>query len=252
ALYLDGDIVVSDDLTELYNKNIDDYVVAAVPDSSVMYMPRDEMYLKDYYFNSGVMLMNLRKMREEKTSEKLREMKRSLSDKSLMDQNVFNLVIKDRVERLPIKYNFMYVNLNRSKDKWSFEKINLKYKTDYRNLKEIEKDAVIVHYASKDKPWKMTDIVGFDIWFDCFSKFIDNLINSSVSPSVFHESMRLYKKLEEKRLENIRKELCNAWNDQNNIKSKLIKSEKERKKLLDSKSWKVTRPMREIGKLVKK
>lgn len=64
ALYLDCDLIVNGDIQELYNINLEDYAVAAVHDATLSYnIVKDYLgydYWKDGYFNSGVLLMNLR------------------------------------------------------------------------------------------------------------------------------------------------------------------------------------------------
>ena len=70
-IYLDGDILVQKDLTELYNIDIDGYYVAAVDDTGKIYHKKDVYAKYPNYFNSGVMLLNLKKCREDNISSKL-------------------------------------------------------------------------------------------------------------------------------------------------------------------------------------
>ncbi|MBP5655292.1 MAG: glycosyltransferase [Clostridiales bacterium] len=196
VLYLDGDTIIRSDLRELFKTDISDVLMAAVPDSSTMYVTKEDIYDKDHYFNSGVILMNLKKMREESIDKKLFEVKVSMTDKSLMDQNVFNLVVRERMVKLPIKYNLMIVNLDRAAGQWSVDELNSKYHTDYKTLNDVVDDAVIVHYASCDKPWKNTDVAGFDIWFGELEMLVRN-INALNDRSVLtYEVLELYGQLE--------------------------------------------------------
>ncbi len=71
-LYLDSDITVLGDVSELYNTELDDNLVGAVPDGSVRIIKEFSEYVErvvgmaDYknYFNAGVLLMNLKEMRK--------------------------------------------------------------------------------------------------------------------------------------------------------------------------------------------
>ena len=155
VLYLDGDICVRGDLSELYGTNIENHYVAAVWDSSNMYANREPIYCLDDYFNSGIMLLNLRELRANNIPSKLIAQKRALADVTLMDQNVFNLVMTGHVCLLPIRYNYMCLNLSRSQGRWSMDVLNERYGTSYQSLDSIGDDAVIVHFASRDKPWKI-------------------------------------------------------------------------------------------------
>ncbi len=57
------------------------------------------------YFNSGMMFLNLSKMRSEHTAFELVEAKKKISDSKFSDQDAFNLVFNNKIKILPIKYN---------------------------------------------------------------------------------------------------------------------------------------------------
>lgn len=168
VLYLDGDIIVKDSLDELYNTNIDNYYAAAVIDSGRIYYLTEFNKKYPEYFNSGVMLLNLDKLRKENVEQLLIDTKKNLNDSSLMDQNVFNIVFENKVKLLPIRYNLLPVNLMRTKKMWKIEEINNLYKTNYKNRNELFYDARIIHYSSKDKPWKDLDGTLSNLWIDYY------------------------------------------------------------------------------------
>ena len=64
VLYLDADIVANGDISELYNHDISKYEIAGVRDyyGKIFFYPR--------YLNSGVLLMNMKKIRETKMLSK--------------------------------------------------------------------------------------------------------------------------------------------------------------------------------------
>ena len=156
-LYLDGDLIVKEDLSFLYQTNIDNYYLAAVIDSGIIYFHHTYAHMVEKYFNSGVMLMNLKKMRYDNTPEILMKKKKETSDSSFMDQNIFNIVFDGKYRNLPIRYNFLGVNLYRAYDKWTIEQINELYGTKYTDKKMLFEDPAIIHYSSKDKPWIVKD-----------------------------------------------------------------------------------------------
>lgn len=155
VLYLDGDILVKKDLSDLYSIDIGNYFGGAVIDSSKLYSNRPIVKEKNSYFNSGVMLLNLVKMAS--VINDLIITKKEQPDQTLMDQDVFNIVIGNNIVNLPIKYNFLYTNLIRAKKNYTIKDLNILYGTHYKSLREIYVDASIIHYASKDKPWKCVE-----------------------------------------------------------------------------------------------
>ena len=114
------------------------------------------------------MLLNLARMRSENLSEVLVQKKQELNDSSLMDQNVFNLVFDGQVHLLSIQYNVLLVNLIRAKTKYKLEDINATYGSNYSSLGEIIESAYVVHFSSKDKPWKYQDVPWADEWYQYF------------------------------------------------------------------------------------
>lgn len=166
-LYLDGDIIIKDNLIDLYNTDISDYYVGAVRDLPQVLYPNQplgkEISGKDY-FNSGVMLLNLNRMRAENIKEKLIETKRNYADQSLMDQSIFNVVFKSSVLQLPFIYNCCYINLIESKNRYDMDKLNSLYSTSYNNVYEIMPDIKIMHFSSKLKPWYFYDVALADEW----------------------------------------------------------------------------------------
>ena len=65
VLYLDGDLIVKTNLEEIYYTDIRDYYAAAVVDSGSIYFKHEYVKKVKNYFNSGVMLLNLNKIRED-------------------------------------------------------------------------------------------------------------------------------------------------------------------------------------------
>lgn len=165
VLYLDGDLIVQEDLTELYNTNLHNNYLAAVVDSGSIYVNNKYIESVQNYFNSGVMLLNLGLMRKENLSQTLIQKKMELTDSNLMDQNVFNVVCDGRMMPLPIRYNFLPVNLVRAKGKWTLEQINTRFGTNYANEGALFRDAAIIHFSSKDKPWKTESVSFADDWY---------------------------------------------------------------------------------------
>lgn len=170
VLYLDGDTIIQKDLSELFNIDLDGYFLAAVRDSGSLYYRHSMVQRVEFYFNSGVMLLNLDKMRKHDLTSKLIEAKKRSEDHNLMDQNVLNLVFNGNCLPIEIKYNLLAVNLRRAQKKWKIEQLNKVYHTSYDSLEEIVDDAAIVHFSSKDKPWLNYRSPFAYLWFKNFIK----------------------------------------------------------------------------------
>lgn len=143
-LYLDSDIVILKDLKDLYEQDIKNEYAAVVPELDIGefdYMKRLGVEHR-HYFNSGVMLLNLKKMREEHICGQLIDY-RINGMNYYMDQDAFNVVFKDKVLYLGYEYNC----LNKHYEQLLYGKENA---LDSGNRYE---GVYILHFAFKFKPW---------------------------------------------------------------------------------------------------
>ena len=108
-------------------------------------------------------------------NQKLLEAKKKQTETGFMDQNALNTVFKGRIKFLPIIYNFMCCNLERASNLWSITQLNKLYQSKYPSYEDLKGKAVIVHYASKDKPWTNTIIPEYDLWFSAFNNLCEKL-----------------------------------------------------------------------------
>ena len=139
-IYLDSDLVVLSDINELWNFDTNDYLIGAVEDKySDLMTLQANLSEGDTYINSGVLLMNLKKFREENLEEKIFEKLREVDNK-YSDQDVLNDLCRDKILYLPLKYNLMLT----TDDPNAFPK----RKDEYTNSL---KSPFILHYAIK--PW---------------------------------------------------------------------------------------------------
>lgn len=163
-IYLDGDILVRGDLTELYQIPLGDNVIAGVPELMMLQE-------KKKLINAGIMLFDAKKMREEGLAEKLAAKRRELGDRGSMDQQTFNLLLSDRTGTLPVKFNCIPNKLFGTERKnYPLEKLNALYHTTYETKRKLLDDAAILHYATGGKPWKYSYISCADEWYQSFLK----------------------------------------------------------------------------------
>lgn len=164
VLYLDGDILVQKDISPIFSTDISRYLAGVVIDSGKLYSHGGLREKLPKYFNSGVMLLNLKRIREENFRQKLIECKKSLNNEKLVDQDAFNLVFRGQVTILPVVYNALVTNLRNSASKFRISTFNSFYKTSFSCLYDFEENATIMHFASKLKPWKYNDVPFAGIW----------------------------------------------------------------------------------------
>lgn len=147
VLYLDCDIVVLKDVEELFDIDLEDKLLGVVknPCNAGLRNYIEEHIKIPYqqYFNSGILLINAQKFREEKIAEKCLQVYADNKSKYLfVDQDALNVVCNEKVKYLEEKWNF----------EWHYKRVGLleEYETSYY---EAERNPYIIHYTSDKKPW---------------------------------------------------------------------------------------------------
>ena len=99
-LYIDGDTVIIHDISELFDIDISQYYAAVVENTEAL-----KFSTLKKYFNNGIMLLNLKKMRANDIIKKLIEYRKN-NINYYMDQDAFNIVFNEEVLFISMKYNF--------------------------------------------------------------------------------------------------------------------------------------------------
>lgn len=169
AIFIDGDTIIQQDLSELYNIDLGNKMIGVVKED-VGLNNNKEFGTSCMYFNSGVMLMDLKAMRQNECPKKLMEY-RTKGLNRLMDQDAFNTVFKKHKRMIPFRYNTLITVITRNvadpktkipdstAEHWGLNK--------GLTVEEVINDAVILHYITI-KPWKYYDGYGNDIWYRYF------------------------------------------------------------------------------------
>ena len=178
-LYIDSDTLILGDLLDLYNTNMHGKCLGAV----IKYVPKYSWikiipriwYVKSvkYDYNCGVMLMDLKQMRKYHITEKLIKAKNTDNNRILMTQDAFNTVIpaKKSYHLSPV-YNFITRWRDRDFKSKYFKTIYAPYLDDVNSMAELQKQAIIVHYAGIVKPWN-TKGVRFETQWWKYAKMIN-------------------------------------------------------------------------------
>lgn len=107
VIYLDGDVLCVDSLKELWELDMQDKCVAGVIDCiSNAYYELLELSPNARYCNSGVILFDIKKWKERKCGDRVREyVHRNNGYVFFMEQTTFNAVMQEEIYILPPKYN---------------------------------------------------------------------------------------------------------------------------------------------------
>lgn len=153
--YLDVDILVCDDLSKIFDVDMEDKSVATVQDVCLCHDKESEPIRQrllrcghdmSRYFNAGILLINLDKWRQ--TSDFLKRVEEvfcQLPDMVFPDQDILNYMFRDDMISLEKKWNFLTPQMEHD----DFSPEALRYRDDIVQQKNFG----IIHYAGI-KPWK--------------------------------------------------------------------------------------------------
>ena len=150
-LYLDSDIIVQSDISEIYfTEKIQNKMVMAVEEPTILNQKRlQSLGMADDvpYFNSGILLMNLSNMRKKGFKNKyinfINEYKKHIL---YGDQDVLNAVCKGDWEALPLSWNAYYFIYQRVYDGTYYN-----YKKE--DIHAAKTQPKIIHFNQHPKPW---------------------------------------------------------------------------------------------------
>lgn len=167
-VYLDGDVIVKSDISKIL-----DYVTDS---NNLVYGVRTPGYSTDIiamkyirsigldphkYINSGILVLNAKLLREDNYRDKF--LSYEAKPLNFQDQDIINIVCKDKIGWLPIKFN-RYPSL----EGYDKNKLIQAGVTTYSDLEEAVTKPVVVHYAGM-KPWETFTYDWYD-WCAVYSR----------------------------------------------------------------------------------
>lgn len=112
VLYVDCDVVVLEDIANLYNTELGDNIFAAVHEETMTVMDvfgrYSEQFLgvkRERYFNSGLLLINTKEYKKERIEEKFINIMNKYKFEVAPDQDYLNYLCKDRIKYCEIGWN---------------------------------------------------------------------------------------------------------------------------------------------------
>ncbi len=156
-LYLDSDTIVTADLSELYNMDLEGKLCAMTQDSLCYVFYKHIGHRRDEpYYNSGVILFDAVQWKRLGCDAAVFPYITSHAGKlRFPDQDTLNDLFKGKIKRLDVRYNFFVEFLTAGIDEYYYVH-SLSKKPHYYSREEMEeasRNAVIYHYCSADKPW---------------------------------------------------------------------------------------------------
>ena len=138
-LYLDSDITVTQDIAPLFSSNIENYYLGAVKDIFAEELAISyRLSPTATYINSGVMLLNLKKLRTINIIEELQNLPEFFKETHWGDQDAINYIFQDKILPLDSRWNA-------ARDTF-YPEFGIKAKP------------AIIHYITDEKPWKINSI----------------------------------------------------------------------------------------------
>lgn len=213
-LYLDADMIVLNNLNLLNEVELGKYPIAAVNDINDNSIRIFEFLFKikkaKSYFNSGVLLMNLKKLREENFTEKSLEfISTTKIPYKFFDQDILNYFFHNNYLKLDYRWNVQLYEEIASTKFWHTTMNELEYKLTkicpfiihytivkpdkrnyffrFRNIYKFYLESAGVHFqirktSFKEIMWTITEIA--------FFRFI-NLFNKNIRSKILNFSRKL-------------------------------------------------------------
>ena len=149
AVYIDSDTILTGDIGKLFDTDLGDNVLAATVDPKVTVVPEFREYVDnavgvshDEYVNSGVILMDLRKMRKMHYLSTMVELiDKYDADLVAPDQDYLNVILKGQIKYLD--------------PCWNVEPSD-----------NLPKGTKLVHFNLFNKPWRYTDVPCEDLFWN--------------------------------------------------------------------------------------
>lgn len=169
-LYLDSDLCVLHDISELYNSDLEGHAVGVVRDVPCAYLDWHDREIGDLdcekTFNSGVMLMDTKafecqRVRENCLTLLSEDYKRKKRKLIYADNDALNIVLYKKCKILDDAWNFQWQYL------WKLETVYEEYQEIYKKTAE---NPYIIHFTGKMKPWTHPDYPMADVFWNLAEK----------------------------------------------------------------------------------
>lgn len=162
VLYLDSDTIIIGAISELFQLKLNSYCLAAVEDAN-FFDRHSKLRMKNSskYFNSGVLLIDVEKWRENELVEKTLDLANQDLQFYHQDQECLNSVIDGEWLKLSPRYNLQSPFFSYHEGQASYSINEVKQSIDH---------PIIAHFTGGLKPWHFRDTNPNKFWYWYFLK----------------------------------------------------------------------------------
>lgn len=203
VLYLDSDIVILSNIADLYNVDMGDNLLAAVPDDVIQTIEVFREYAEKVvgvatyknYFNAGILLMNLDELRKFKFQEKFLYLLEKVKFSVAQDQDYLNRLCKGRVKLLENTWDRMPIG------------------GDIINRDELH----LIHYNLAFKPWHFEDILYKEYFWQYAEKteYFDKILEIKNN---YTDEQKFQDRESDKKLRELAQKECDCVGDDRNYR----------------------------------
>jgi len=157
VLYLDIDLIIDDNINDLFNVEMDSYYLAACADvyEEINYRNLNQRWHraeKIKYFNAGVMYLNLSEIKKNICfNDCINVIQITQGELPYMDQDILNYLLGEKVRYLKSEYNYVV------------------------GLQTIKRQrGIIYHYGTPEKPWNSEKEFAYkELWWKYANRVTD-------------------------------------------------------------------------------
>ena len=149
VLYFDSDLIIQGSILNLLETDLENHLLAAVADPQIMDFDRLELNAEQGYFNSGVMMLNLKVWRELNLGIKVLDYCMTHPKRiQYADQCGLNAVLKGDWLRLHPRWNVMTSFYNPKHAASATRYFGSEFNFAVQN-------PIIIHFSDSPKPWEL-------------------------------------------------------------------------------------------------
>lgn len=198
VIYLDCDILVLDDIKNLWEMSLEKKPLGAIENLSPKAC-KSLGFSRQEYFNSGVLVADLQQWREDNLYDKAVDfIQQNASKLQFIDQCTLNYLFKNKWQKLPLIWNQqadIYGVLKKYNEGCGYQPSEIKYAINKPSL---------VHFIGKQKPWMLDCFHPFKKYYWYYlektpwkgSKFIDDsLMNRAINYLSFRKIIKQQRRI---------------------------------------------------------
>ena len=178
-LYIDVDTIVLNDISKLFNIDIEGYLLGATLNAGTIPHAHNNMPIRgvnwrdyllnqlkiknvDNYFQAGVLLINIPEIVKFDLQGKALEKLKTIQP-VLVDQDILNYVCEGKVKKISLQWDF----LDSFRPEWHTEdRVNLLPSEDREDYIKASQDPYILHYAGEWlRAWEFPEVRYSDLWW---------------------------------------------------------------------------------------